>query len=183
MRFFACLALLCASLGMSGAASAEATASYGENGRAMFSFSIPDFWTLESGGARELTPPEGGEARPVPQVISRQPTVDPTVWMGFLSPAGLSTLAQGRAYLAEISAFLGGSPQVSGATSRTIGGMPADIIRGTGRRDGRDLSFSIAVIDLPGSRIAIAAAVIEAGTGQPIVDEINRIFDSIRASR
>lgn len=162
-------------------AAADATASYRENGRALFSFDVPDFWTLHVAGNRLLDDPDGGPPRRVSQVLGMEPTVDPTVWMGFVSPPGIATLAGGRAYLRDLAEFLALDPVTTPPVARRIGGLPAEVITGTGRRKGRGIQYSIAVIDLPGDRIAIGVAVIEAGTDPAAYDILNGIFASFRA--
>jgi hypothetical protein len=157
--------------------------SYAEGGRTLFSVDAPDFWSVRTGGPRDLALPEGGETRPVPRVLALQPTTDDGVWMGFLSPPGVATLGAARAYLRDAARFLAFDPDVGETTQRRIGGMPAEVFSGTGRRDGRALRFSVALIDLPGDRIAIVAAVLEAGSDPGFIDEINAVFASFRAGR
>ncbi len=170
-------------LGLATGASAEARASFSESGRTLFSFAVPDFWSLTAGGERALTLPGTVDARPVPQILSIRPTVDPSVWMAFYAPPGVRTMAEGRAYLAEIGQFLANAPQITDDEVRRIAGLPAEVFKGIGRRDGRDLQFVVALIDLPGARIAVGAAVIEAGAPQVSFDAVNAVFSSFRAGR
>jgi hypothetical protein len=176
-------AALCALIALAPPALADVRVSYTDAGRALFSFDVPDFWTVESGGEREIVAPGETIARTTPQLVAMRPTVDPTVWMGFFSPDGVATLDDGLAYLAEIEKFLANDPEITSAEPRRIGGLPARILKGTGRRDGRAISFTIAVVDLPGPRIAIAAGVAEAGSEPALVSEINTVFSSLRAGQ
>ncbi|MEM9248911.1 MAG: hypothetical protein AAGB05_09475 [Pseudomonadota bacterium] len=162
---------------------ADARASFLERGQTLFSFAIPDFWSLTTGGARELTLPGTTDARPVPQILSIRPSVEPTVWMAFYAPRGVRTFEEGRDYLREVGQFLANAPQVTDDTVRRIGGRPAEVVKGTGRRDGTALQFVVALIDLPGPRIAIAAAVIEAGAPETAFDAVNDVFASFRAGQ
>ncbi|MDJ0993829.1 MAG: hypothetical protein QNI90_09665 [Dinoroseobacter sp.] len=162
---------------------ADVRASYMQDGRTLFSFDVPDFWTLTSGGERLLTPPDEDIARPVPQVVAIRPSVEPDVWMGFFSPRGVATLSEGQAYLTEIGQFLTTTPEISSNAPGRVAGLPAQLIKGTGERDGRDLVFTIAVVDLPGGRIAIAAAVVEIGADPALVGQVNEIFASMRAGQ
>jgi len=161
-------------------AHADAAATYSENGRALFSFQVPDFWTLDVGGEMELTLPEVGETHRAPQVLAIEPTVDPTVWMGFLSPSGVRNIDEGRAYLDDLARFLAFDPKVNPPVLRKIGGQPAAIISGTGRRDRKSLQFAIAVVQMPADRVLIAASVVEAGTDPAFFNQLNGIFGSIR---
>ena len=43
------------------------------------------------------------------------------------------------------------------------------------------MQFSVAMVQLPGNRVAIAVAVIEAGTDRAMFDELNNVFASLRA--
>ncbi|MEM1431733.1 MAG: hypothetical protein AAGG09_19930 [Pseudomonadota bacterium] len=162
-------------------AHAEARASFAEGNRTLFSFELPDFWSLRAGGERILTLPEGGDPRGIPQILSLHPTVDPTVWMAFFSPPGVTTLAEGREYMREIGQFLANAPQLTDERTRSIAGLPAQVIRGTGQRGRTALQFTVALIDLPGPRIAVGAAVIEAGAPDSAYDAVNDIFASFRA--
>jgi len=175
--------LLCAALALPSAALGDVRASYTQDGRALFSFAVPDFWSLRAGGERNVTAPGEDTARETPQIATLRPTVDPEVWMGFFSPRGIATLDAGEAYLSEIGQFLTSDPQISSISNGRIGGLPARIIKGDGRRDGRKIFFSISVLDLPGSRVAIAAGVAEAGADEAVIDEMNRIFASVRAAQ
>jgi len=177
------MALAVALAAGAGLATAQTPVSYAEGGRVLFSVDAPDFWSARTGGPREIVLPEGGEARPVPRVLALQPTTDDGVWMGFLSPPGVSTLEGARDYLREVARFLAFEPEVGPTTRRRIGGLPAEVFSGTGRRDGRALRFTVALIDLPGDRAAIAAAVLAAGSDPGFVDEINAVFASFRAGR
>jgi len=172
---------ICACLTLAQPALADLRLTYAEEDRALFSVEVPAFWTVESGGPRTITPPGEEEARLSPQIVSMRPTVDPTVWMGFFSPDGIATVEDGVAYLAEIEKFLSSDAEVTSNGPGRVGGLPARIIKGAGRRDGQDISFTIAVVDLPGARVAIAAGVAEARADPALVFEINRVFSSMRA--
>jgi hypothetical protein len=175
--------LIGAALALAQPAIAEVRASYAQDGRTLFSFEVPDFWTLNSGGERMIQPPDEDVERPVPQVVALRPTVDPDVWMGFFSPRGVRSLDEGEAYLAEIEKFLSRTPEITSNVPGRVAGLPARIIKGTGQRDGRRITFSIAVMDLPGPRVAIAAGIAQAGADPALVDQLNAIFASVRAAR
>ncbi|MEM8555315.1 MAG: hypothetical protein AAGF71_10890 [Pseudomonadota bacterium] len=160
---------------------AEARVSFSETGRTLFSFEVPDFWTLKAGGERQLSLPEGGEPRGVPQILSMHPTVDPTVWMAFYAPPGVTTLAEGREYLSEIGQFIANAPQVVEEQSRAIAGRPSQVIRGTGTARGKDVQFTVTLIGLPGPRIAIGAVVIEEGAPEGVYEAVNDVFSSFKA--
>jgi len=57
---------------------ADMPVTYKDAGRALFSVSAPDFWTVRAGGTRELTAP-GEEARDVSRVIGMHPVSEPRV--------------------------------------------------------------------------------------------------------
>ncbi|MEM1078349.1 MAG: hypothetical protein AAGI09_07465 [Pseudomonadota bacterium] len=174
-------ALLCAALALATPASADLRISYADGDRPLFSVAVPDFWSIETGGARAISPPDEEAALPVPQIVTLRPTVEPDVWMGFFSPPGISTLEGGLDYLSEIEKFMASDPEIVSIAKDRVAGLPARVIKGTGVRDGARIAFTIAVIDLPGSRVAIAAAVAEMGAEPALIDEINRVFASMRA--
>lgn len=161
-------------------ATADVRASYAQDGRTLFSLAVPDFWTLTAGGERVLTAPDEDFARAVPQIVAIRPTVDPDAWMGFFSPPGVATLAEGEAYLAEIGQFLTTTPTITSNAPGRVAGLPAQLIKGTGRRDGRNLVFTIAVVDLPRARVAIVAAIVEVDADPALVGQVNDVFASMR---
>ncbi|MDD9715524.1 hypothetical protein PVW48_02110 [Dinoroseobacter sp. PD6] len=174
---------ICALFALAPPALADVRLSYSDAGRTLFSFDVPAFWTVESGGERAITPPGEEIARTTPQLVSIRPTVDPTVWMGFFSPDGVRTVEEGVDYLSEIEKFLANEPEVTSVAPGRVGGLAAQIIKGSGRRDGQAITFTIAVVDLPGSRVAIAAGVAEARADPELVFEINSVFSSMRAGQ
>ncbi len=120
LRFFLFAALLAGA----NPAAADIRASYQRDGRTLFSFAVPDFWTLTAGRERLLTPPDEDIARPIPQVVAIRPTVDSDVWMGFFSARGVASLAEGEAYLSEIGQFLTNHPKITSNTPGRVAGLP-----------------------------------------------------------
>lgn len=176
----ACAVMLVA---LPGPARADLPVTYKDGDRALFHFSAPDFWSVRAGGPRTLTPPGEDAPREVARVIGLEPTAEPHVWMGFVSPPGVRTLSGGRAYLREIGPLLVKEPSVASARSVLIGGRRAETFAGTGRRNGRGVNFTAVVIDLPNDRVAVSVVVLEAGVNPDIVTDVNAVFASFRAAR
>lgn len=168
-------------LGGAGSAMADTPATYTEDGRALFSFNVPDFWLLRTGGPREIEDTELGDPRAVARVMGLRPVTDDTVWMGFVSPAGVATIQDGIRYLQDIDKFLVNDPTVTSTSDTRIGGLPARVFRGTGRRDGTGVSFTATVIDLPRNRVAIAVAILRDGANPDYADDLNDVFASFRS--
>lgn len=164
-----------------GLAAADMPVIYKDGNQPLFRFSAPDFWTVRTGGRRDLTAPEHETGRGVSRVIGLQPSADPHVWMGFVAPQGVSTFAQAADYLRDIGPFLVKTPDVAGMKSARIGGLPAKTLTGTGSRNGRKVSFTAAVIDLPGPRMAVSVVVFEDGANPELVRDVNSVFASFRA--
>ena len=163
-------------LGATPVAQADTPVTYTEDGRGLFSFAVPDFWVLRTGGPREIEDTRLGDTRAVSRVIGMRPVTDDAVWMGFVSPAGVATIQDGIRYLRDIDKFLVKDPALSDTTDARIGGLPAKLFRGTGRRDGKGVSFTAAVIDLPGNRVAIAVAILRDGADPGYTDDLNAVF-------
>lgn len=177
------LALACLALD-AGAAQAEMPVTYMDGGRALFHIAAPDFWTVRVGGPRDLEGPGAeDETRPVARVIGLAPTADPHVWLGFISPPDVSDLDGGLAYLRDIGPHLVSKPEVIRRETTRIGGLPARLVAGHGRRRGRVVEFTATVIDLPGGRVAVSVAVIEAGADPALIDDVNAVHASFRAAR
>lgn len=172
---------LCGALWLAGTARADTPVTYTDAGQALFSFEVPDFWTVRTGGPREIEDTQLGDARAVARVMGIRPFTDDAVWMGFVSPAGVSDIQGGIRYLEDIDKFLVKEPVVSGTSDTRIGGQPARVIRGTGRRDGRGVNFTATVIDLPKGRVAIAVAILRDGADPAYVDDLNDVFASFRS--
>ncbi|MCL6285055.1 hypothetical protein M3P21_16100 [Ruegeria sp. 2012CJ41-6] len=180
LRRAVCAVLLA---GLPAATLADMPLTYESDGRALFRLSAPDFWQVRAGGPRAIAAPETGEARLINRVIGLEPVADKGVWVGFMSPNGIRTLGQAEDYLSGIGRSLVKDPEVTGRSSITLGGLPAKRITGTGRRDGRAVSFTALLIDLPTNRVAISLAVIESGADPDLVNDVNAIYGSFRAIR
>ncbi|MCE8536247.1 hypothetical protein KBY27_02135 [Ruegeria pomeroyi] len=163
-------------------ATADMPLTYVSDGRALFHLSAPDFWQVRSGGPRALTPPGSDEARLINRVIGFEPEAEPGVWVGFMSPNGVSTFAQAEDYLRNIGKSVVSDPELREQSRIRIGGLPAARYVGTGRRDGNAVAFTAVLVDLPGSRVAISLAVVEMGARPELVEDINSIYASFRAA-
>ncbi len=186
MRVFTSKAIsLCAAIWLCGLtpAAADTPVTYTDDGQALFQFVVPDFWALRVGGAREIEDTNLGDSRAVARVMGLRPVTDDTVWMGFVSPQGVATIDDGIQYLRDIDKFLVKDAKVTGDERRSIGGLPAQVYKGTGRRDGRGVNFTATVIDLPRGRVAVAVAVLRDDADPAYVEDLNAVFDSFRAIR
>jgi hypothetical protein len=168
-------------LGLSGAAFADTPVTYSDNGRALFQVSVPDFWSLRTGGDRVVEDTKLGDARAVSRIMAMRPVTEEGVWMGLVSPNGVSTLSEGLAYLADIEKFMTKEPEITSTLDTRIGGLPAKVVRARGRRDGRGVNITATVIDLPGARVAVAVAVLADNVDPAFADELNDVLASFRA--
>jgi len=164
-----------------GPADAQTPVSYSEGGRALFTVEVPDFWSVRTGGPREIARPGRDASRSIPRVLALEPTVDGDVWMGLMSPPAITDLAAARAYLNQLGDFLALEAELDAPVRRRIAGRPAEVFAGTGRRDGRALQFTVAAIELPNERVAVVAAVLEAGADPAFARVLNGVFASFRA--
>ncbi len=160
---------------------ADTPVTYTDEGRVLFRFEVPDFWTLRTGGPREIEDTNLGDARAVSRVMGIRPVTDDNVWMGFVSPSRVSSIQGGVRYLEDIDKFLVKDPTVTSTSDTRIGGRPAYVIRGTGNRDGRGVNFTATVIDLPRDRVAIGVAILRDGADPSYVDALNAVFASFRS--
>lgn len=167
-------------LGLAAGGHADTPVTYTQAGQALFRFDVPDFWMLRTGGMRDIEDTQLGDTRAVARVMGLRPVTDDKVWMGFVSPTGVATIRDGVRYLQDIDKFLVNDPQVTSTSDMSIGGRPAKVIRGTGRRDGRGVSFTATVIDLPRDRVAVSVAVIRDGADPAYADELNAVYASFR---
>ena len=177
------LALCLAAQLASGGAQAGTPVVYEDDGKALFQLEVPDFWTLRTGGLRDLAGPDATDIRDVSRVFGMTADAHPGIWVGVISPHDVSNFDEAREYLQDIGPFLVQGAEVEEPQSRRIGGLPARSIAGTGRRDGKDVAFTALSIDLPSNRMVIAVVVLEAGADQKPIADINRMLASIRSMR
>ncbi|WP_254447870.1 hypothetical protein [Ruegeria arenilitoris] len=176
--FFICLAVW---FGCALPAASDTPVTYTDRGQKLFRFVVPDFWALRVGGPRSIEDTNVGDPRAVARVMGMRPVTDDAVWMGFVSPEGVETIEDGVQYLQDIDKFLVKDAKLTESVRQSIGGLPAHVFRGTGRRDGRGVNFTATVIDLPRGRVAVAVAVLQDGADPAYVEDLNAIFDSFRA--
>ena len=165
------------------AAGADMPVAYKDGTATLFRFNAPDFWTVRAGGPRDLTAPGDAGGQGVNRVIGLQPSADPHVWMGFVSPRGVSTFQQAADYLREVGPFLVKNVNAGEIVPTRVGGLPARKMAGTGTRNGRAVEFTAVAVDLPGPRMAVSVVVFESGANPELVRDVNAIFASFRAAR
>jgi hypothetical protein len=163
------------------ATSAGTPVTYTDAGRALFMVEVPDFWSLRTGGLRDLAGPEADDIRDVSRVFGMTPDAHQGIWVGVISPHGVATLQEAADYLRDIGPFLVKNATVGVPEPRRVGGLPARSIKGQGTRDGKPVDFTVLAMDLPGARVAIAVVVIEVGADLEPLGDINRMLGSIRA--
>lgn len=166
-----------------GTAHAGTPVVYEDDGTALFQLEVPDFWTLRTGGLRDLEGPDADDIRDVSRVFGMTADAHPGIWVGVISPHAVSNFDEARSYLQDIGPFLVQGAEVEEPKSLQIGGLPARKIAGTGRRDGKNVAFTALAIDLPSNRMVIAVVVLEAGVDQEPIADINRMLASIRSMR
>lgn len=156
---------------------------YTDGGRALFQIEVPDFWSVRTGGLRDLTAPDAEDVRDVSRVFGLTPESHEGIWVGFVSPHGVASLADAREYLTEIGQFLVKDAQVETSKSRKVAGLPAQTFSGTGRRGGKPLEFTAITIDMPNERVAVSVVVFEAGSDVDIINDINEMMASFEVVR
>lgn len=162
---------------------ADTPVTYTENGRALFSFEAPDFWSVRVGGPRDLSDPKIEQSRGVSRLIGLHPVSEPHLWVGFISPEGVRDFADAREYLRDIGPFLVKDAKIDKRAKRVIGGRSAQTLAGHGKRDGKSVNFTAVAIDLPNNRVAISVVVMDAGLDPESLADVNRMFASFRAGR
>lgn len=168
---------------MSGPALADMPVTYKDEGRALFHISVPDFWTVRAGGGRSLTAPGSEEARLINRVIGLTPVSEDGIWMGFISPHGVTNYQGALEYLRGVGPFLVKNAEVQERKRISVGGLPAARLTGSGSRDGKAVHFTAVVVDLPRDKVAISVVVMEAGVNPDLVSDVNAVFASFRAVR
>lgn len=161
-------------------ATADVTAIYGVGDTPLFSIAAPDDWVLTTG--RETNPNEGEASALFPRVLGMHPENDRSLWIGMFSPEGVSDIPGAEAYIRNLDGFLVEDPKIAFERETLIEGRPAKFFRGGGTRDGRDVEFSLSLIQLPNERVVIGVFVGEDGARQayaPVIDGIVASFRSV----
>lgn len=162
---------------------ADVPVTYTDAGRALFRFDAPDFWTIRTGGARLLAAPGTEDERDVSRLIGLSPTTDPRIWVGFVSPKGISNFQQGVEYLRDIGPSLVKDAVTTTRKETRLNGLKAASFSGAGRRNGKAVNYTAILIDLPGNRIAIAVVVMEPGIDTDTLTAVNAMLNSFHAVR
>ncbi|PSL21657.1 hypothetical protein [Shimia abyssi] len=160
---------------------ADTPVTYMDGSDAVFNMAIPDFWTARVGGPRVLSAPGEDAPRGVDRVIGLEPESNSGVWVGFVSPRGLSTLDEATEYARSLAPQIAKEAEVTEFEERRIAGYPARVYRGNGRRDGRTVYFTVSLIDLPNGRVVFSLTAFEAGYDPAAIEDINAIYNSIRS--
>lgn len=179
-RIVVVLAVLHLSLAAT-AATAQTPITYSQQGKALFTVNVPDFWTARVGGPRVLTPPGEDAERPVARVIGLTPEGAESVWVGFSVPKTLRTLEDGAAFVRELGPQLVHDAEITARETRRIGGRQAQSLSGHGRRNGKAVQFTAVLIDLPGPRVAFSVTILESGFDPALLEGINAVYASFRA--
>jgi hypothetical protein len=156
------LLLLASALLLALPARAEVRVIYSNAGKSYFEMSLPDDWRLATGF--EVAPAEMPEGvAPQPRIISAMPEDDAPFWTGFWVPDQVPDLNAAVDYLEGLRGYLLEGERVTSARERTVNGMETLVYNGIGIRDDEPMEFVIALLQLPGSGVAIAAFIGEPG--------------------
>lgn len=147
---------------------------YVTRGEPVFVFTAPDDWTVETGV-------EATDEGAMPRIVSLLPP-DQTepLWVGIWSPVRVGTIAEARAYLADLNLDLFEMPQIDREAERRVGGKAAYIVEGHGLREGRRMNFAIALVQLSPERLALAALIGTEAARAAHADALAAVVDSIR---
>lgn len=154
--------------------------SFVTDGGALFNFDAPEGWLVRDGFESTRGRPEG--VRPEAQLISLLPPEEELImWTGLWAPPDVRSFAEARAYLGKAVPRLLEAPESTYNDSRTIGGMPARVWSGVGFRDGRDMDFSFAAIQIARERIALVAFIGEPAAWDRHEASLIAVLNSIEA--
>ncbi|SMP35107.1 hypothetical protein [Shimia sagamensis] len=171
-------AVLCAA---SSLALAGTQVAYSDQTRNVFQVDVPDFWNLRVGGPRDLAPSNDDDIRAVERVFGLEPESDHGVWVGLISPQKFRTLEDAKEYARGLSGQLAKTTEILTAEDRRVGNYPATVITGTGRRDGKPVSFNVTLLDIQNGRVVVALTIMSQGFDQSALTDVNAILQSIKA--
>lgn len=163
-------------LGLAAPAAADVRVIYDGGFGELFSVAMPDGWVVTSG----LRPGTDPDAPDQPRVIGMTPEDDLSVWLGFLSPPGISDLDAAIAYVEGVSAEIVQNPVVELSEDITVDGRPGHLYAGTGTRQDAPIDFGLAVIDMPGDVVVIGLFIGEFGAREIYQEEIDYVTSSFK---
>lgn len=173
------LLLLAAMLLPSLSAKAEVKVLYSNAGKSYVEMSLPDDWRLGTGFETDpAAMPEG--VAPQPRIISAMPEDDAPFWTGLWVPFEVPDLVTAVDYLEGLRGFLLENERVTSAKERTINGMEALVYNGIGSREDEPMEFVIALLQLPGGAVAVAAFIGEPGAKEAHEASLQLMLNSIR---
>lgn len=181
LRQLPALVIACVLLVAPALASAGTRVVYSDDSRSIFEIAVPDFWTLRVGGAREISPSGEGAFRSIERVFGLEPESGHGVWLGLISPPRFASLEDAKAYARGLGSQLAKTTKILSSTDRRVAGFPATVVTGTGRRDGRPVSFNVSLIDLRNGRVVVALTIMEQRFDSGALDDVNAILNSIKA--
>ncbi|MEL6236170.1 MAG: hypothetical protein AAFR46_17375 [Pseudomonadota bacterium] len=142
----------------------------------LFSVAMPDGWVFASG----IRPGTDPDAPNQPRVIGMNPEDDLSIWLGWLSPPGISDLDAAIAYVEGVSAEIVTDPVVELSQDITVDGRPGHLYAGTGIRQDAPIDFGVAVIDMPGDVVVIGLFIGEFGAREVYQAEIDYVTSSFK---
>ncbi len=162
-------------------AQADTQVVYSDQTRNVFQVDVPDFWNLRVGGPRALSPDGDEELRTVERVFGMEPESDHGVWVGLISPPRFRSLEDAKEYARGLSGQLATTTEILSAKDRRVGSYPATVITGTGRREGRPVTFNVTMLDIKNGRVVVALTIMSQGFDQRALADVNAILNSIKA--
>jgi len=167
-------AALCLMLAVSASPAAGAVRVVYETGeQALFSLDVPDDWLVVAG--RD----EAGSG--APRILGLHPEGDYSLWIGFLAPAEVKTLADAEAYVVNMGPRLVSGARVERIEDGKMGNLAARFYSGAGTRQGAPVDFIVVVTALPKERMVIGVYVGEYGAREVYQEQISAIAASFRA--
>lgn len=110
-----------------------------------------------------------------------EPESEHGVWLGLISPPRFRSLEDAKEYVRGLSGQLAKTTEILSAEDRRVGIYPATVITGTGRRDGRPVSFNVTMLDIKNGRVVVALTIMSQGFDHSALADVNAILTSIKA--
>lgn len=182
-KLFICVAAACAAFAAVlpvSPAVAGATAIYETQGRALFRFEVPDGWQMLAGFDVPAAAMPAGDGSPMPRIMSVLPPEEATImWTGLWAPTKVRRLEAAPDYVRELAPYLLNDGEITYSDTREVNGLAARVISGIGTRDGRDVDFAMAGIQVADDRVAFIAFIGEPGTFDRYQEALVGVLNSI----
>jgi len=161
-----------------GLAQAQVSIVYSAQGKQYFTMNIPDDWRVNVGnenGPERTSADEGPKFR----LITAMPGDKTSLWFGMWVPTDVSNFKEAKEYIDSLGVELLTNVVTTERKFETLNGMAVYYASGTGKKEGENMDFYAAFVQLSEKIVAIAIYIGPHETTVTHGDELEQMFLSL----